>query len=234
MTFQQPAPAENLSFSGSPPDIDWQISDRPVVYPEAVQQMEEHVAAMIAGTAGDRIWLLEHPPLYTAGTSADEADLLDTRFPVFPTGRGGQYTYHGPGQRVVYAMIDLKQRRTDLRWYINRLEQWVIDTLGSFNVIGERREGRVGIWVDKSRYGEAMGREDKIAAIGVRVRKWVAFHGISINVDPDLEHFGGIVPCGIRGHGVTSLTALGLPVTMEDLDAALMAHFPEDLRPHTA
>ena len=194
--------------------------------------MEDHVAAMIEGTAQDRVWLLEHPPLYTAGTSTDQADLLNARFPVHKTGRGGQLTYHGPGQRVVYPMLDLKHRRQDLRWYIHTLEQWVIDALAGFNLRAERREGRVGLWVDMNQHGGKPGEEAKIAAIGVRVRKWVAFHGLAINVDPDLSHFDGIVPCGIREHGVTSLVALGLPVTMADLDVALANHMPEELLPH--
>ena len=201
---------------------EWTTSDTPVPYPEALAAMETRVAAIVAGQAPEQIWLLEHPPLYTAGTSARAADLLaPDRFPVYETGRGGEYTYHGPGQRVAYVMLDLNRRGRDLRAFVHNLEQWVIDTLGQFNVKGERREGRVGIWVDRG-----MGREDKIAAIGVRVRRWVTFHGISINVDPDLEHFSGIVPCGIAEHGVTSLVDLGLPVTMTDLDIALQETFP--------
>jgi lipoyl(octanoyl) transferase len=170
------------------------------------------------------VWLLEHPPIYTAGTSANDADLIDARFPVYRTGRGGQFTYHGPGQRVGYVMLNLKNRKPDVRGFVHDLEQWLIETLAEFNVKGERREGRVGIWV--ARGG---GREDKIAAIGVRVRRWVTFHGISVNVEPDLEHFSGIVPCGISGagYGVTSLVDLGLPVTMTDLDLALKETFPE-------
>ncbi len=190
------------------------------------------MAAIINDGAPDMVWLLEHPPLYTAGTSADVKDLVQPdRFPVYDAGRGGQYTYHGPGQRVAYVMMDLNRaamRRglsgPDLRAFVNKLEEWIIDTLASFNVTGERREGRVGVWVDRSPTLGA-GREDKIAAIGVRVRKWVTWHGISINVEPDLDHFTGIVPCGISQHGVTSLVDLGLPVTMTDLDMALKDSF---------
>jgi lipoyl(octanoyl) transferase len=208
--------------------VEWLISDSPVGYPEAVAAMEAHVAAMQAGGAGDRVWLLEHPPLYTAGTSAREADLLQPgRFPVHRTGRGGQYTYHGPGQRVAYAMIDLRPRGSDLRRYVHDLEEWIIRALARFNIRGERREGRVGIWVRRD-----AGREDKIAAIGVRVRRWIAFHGIAVNLDPDLSHFQGIVPCGIAsgpgsGFGVTSLHDLGILVAMAELDMALKAAFAE-------
>jgi lipoyl(octanoyl) transferase len=184
-----------------------------------------------AGTASEAIWLLEHPPLYTAGTSADPADLKDPdRFPVFETRRGGQYTYHGPGQRVAYAMLDLNTRGRDVRAYVARLEAWVIATLAEFNLSAEVRPGRVGVWVprpDKPPLPDGTPREDKIAAIGVRIRKWVTFHGVSINVEPDLSHFDGIVPCGIEGHGVTSLVDLGLPVTMADLDVALKRSFAE-------
>ena len=208
--------------------IEWRISDQPVPYPEAVAEMEARVAAIRAGTAPELVWLLEHPPLYTAGTSANPADLVDPdRFPVFASGRGGQYTYHGPGQRVAYVMLDLKTRGADIRAYVHNLEEWLIRTLGRFVVKGERRCGRVGIWVDRGAYGGVRGREDKIAAIGVRVRQWVTFHGVALNLDPDLSHFQGIVPCGIREHGVTSLWDLGLTPTMEDLDCALMGTFPE-------
>lgn len=200
---------------------DWIIADAPVAYPDALSFMEQRVADIAAGAAPEAVWLLEHPALYTAGTSAHAEDLLmPDRFPVYDTGRGGQYTYHGPGQRVAYVMLDLNRRGRDLRRYITSLEQWIIDTLAAFNVKGERRQGRVGIWIDRGR-----GREDKIAAIGVRVRHWITFHGIAINVDPVLEHFSGIVPCGISGHGVTSLVDLGLPVTMADLDVALKEAF---------
>ncbi len=200
--------------------VTWERSDGLVDYPDAMALMDAHVDAIARGTEPERIWLLEHPPLYTAGTSAHDEDLVEReRFPVFRTGRGGQYTYHGPGQRVAYVMLDLKRRGSDVRAFVAGLEQWVIDTLDQFNVKGERREDRVGVWVRRG------AREDKIAAIGIRVRHWVTFHGISINVEPDLAHFGGIVPCGIREHGVTSLVDLGLPVTMADLDVALKRSF---------
>jgi lipoyl(octanoyl) transferase len=202
---------------------EWRISDGPVPYDEALAAMESRVADIRAGRAGELIWLLEHPPLYTAGTSSKPQDLLQPlRLPVHEAGRGGQYTYHGPGQRVAYTMLDLRQRRQDVRRYVADLEDWIIRTLARFNVRGERREGRVGVWV--AREG---GREDKIAAIGVRIRHWVSFHGISINVEPDLTHYAGIVPCGIAEHGVTSLVDLGLPVTMTDLDMALAETFDE-------
>lgn len=202
-------------------EVEWRITDVPIAYPSAIATMEERVAAIRAGQAGELVWLLEHPPLYTAGTSAKPEDLLATdRFPVFQTGRGGQYTYHGPGQRVAYVMLDLGRRGADIRQYIVRLEEWLIRTLSHFGVEGGRREGRVGIWVDRGG-----GREDKIAAIGVRVRRWVTFHGVALNVDPDLGHFDGIVPCGIRQHGVTSLWALGHTPTMDEVDMALKAEF---------
>ena len=203
--------------------LEWRISDIPVDYPDALTTMEDRVAAIRDGNAGEMIWLLEHPPLYTAGTSAKDDDLLDSaRFPVYRAGRGGQYTYHGPGQRIAYTMLDLRERGPDVRCFVHNLEEWVIQALASFNVKGERREGRVGIWIDRGG-----GREDKIAAIGVRIRRWVTFHGISINIEPDLEHFSGIVPCGIgdEGLGVTSLVDLGLPVTMTDMDVALQDSF---------
>jgi lipoyl(octanoyl) transferase len=189
--------------------------------------METRVAAIADGTADELVWLLEHPPLYTAGTSAKATDLLTAQFPVFETGRGGQYTYHGPGQRIAYAMLDLKQRRPDVRAYVASLEEWIIRTLANFNVRGERREDRVGVWVKRPDKGD--GYEDKIAAIGVRLKRWVAFHGIAINVDPDLTHFSGIVPCGVGDprYSVTSLVDLGLPVTMHDLDLALRQAFDE-------
>ncbi len=209
--------------------VDWKISDGLVPYDEALAVMEERVAAIAEGRAGELIWLLEHPPLYTAGTSARAEDLTDPdRFPVFKAGRGGQYTYHGPGQRVVYVMLDLNTRGRDVRKFVCGLEDWVIATLAEFGVKGERRAGRVGVWVvrpDRPPSPDGSPAEDKIAAIGVKLRKWVSFHGISINVEPDLGHFDGIVPCGIRDHGVTSLVDLGLPVTMADLDAALRRTF---------
>ncbi|WP_245412746.1 lipoyl(octanoyl) transferase LipB [Oceaniradius stylonematis] len=213
---------------GSPP-VEWCIADGLVDYEAALAFMEDRVAAIHAGIAPEMVWLIEHPPLYTAGTSADAADLTEPdRFPVFETGRGGQYTYHGPGQRVAYVMLDLKRRRQDVRAFVAALEAWVIGTLDRFNVKGERREDRVGVWVRRpERAGPAPGiaAEDKIAAIGIRLRKWVSFHGISINVEPDLSHYGGIVPCGVTEHGVTSLVDLGLPVSMADLDVALKAEF---------
>ena len=208
---------------------EWIISEAPVPYEDALTFMEARVAAIAQGTADEAIWLLEHPPLYTAGTSARPEDLTDPdRFPVHAVGRGGQYTYHGPGQRVVYTMLDLNTRGRDVRCFVQALERWVIAALAEFNVKGEIRPGRVGVWVarpEKGLQADGTPREDKIAAIGVKLRRWVSFHGIAINVDPDLSHFSGIVPCGIREHGVTSLVDLGLPVTMADLDVALRATF---------
>jgi lipoyl(octanoyl) transferase len=207
--------------------VEWRISDAPVAYPEAVAAMESRVAAIAAGDAPELIWLLEHPPLYTSGTSGKSSDLLDPRFPFFQTGRGGQLTYHGPGQRVAYAMLDLKRRRPDVRAYVAGLEQWIIRTLAAFNVRGERRENRIGVWVRRPDKGPAF--EDKIAAIGVRLKRWVSFHGIAINVEPDLSHFSAIVPCGIADprYGVTSLVDLGHPVAMTDVDIALRRAFEE-------
>ena len=201
--------------------VEWRIQGGLTAYPEAVAFMEDRAAAIAAGRAAELVWLVEHPPIYTAGTSAKDSDLLDARFPVFKTGRGGQFTYHGPGQRVGYVMLDLKRRTGDVRAYVRDLEEWLIRTLARFDVKGERRDGRVGIWVSHD------GREDKIAALGVRIRHWVTFHGVSLNVDPDLSHFSGIVPCGIREHGVTSLADLGLKVSMADVDAALRESFRE-------
>jgi len=210
--------------------VEWTHLPGLAPYAETLAAMEARAAAIADGTATEAVWLLEHPPLYTAGTSAKLSDLTDpNRFPVFDAGRGGQYTYHGPGQRVAYTMINLNERGRDVRKFVCALEGWVIATLAEFNVKGERRTGRVGVWVvrpDKPANPDGTPREDKIAAIGVKLRRWVSFHGISINVEPDLSHFGGIVPCGIRDHGVTSLVDLGLPVTMADLDAALLATFP--------
>lgn len=198
-------------------------------YAETLMAMEARAAAIRAGTAPEAVWLLEHPPLYTAGTSARAEDLVSPdRFPVHAVGRGGQYTYHGPGQRVVYVMLDVAARGQDVRCFVRALERWVIGALADFNVAGEIRPGRVGVWVarpDKPPLPDGTPREDKIAAIGIKLRRWVSFHGISINVEPELGHFDGIVPCGIRGHGVTSLVDLGLPVGMADLDAALMRGF---------
>jgi lipoyl(octanoyl) transferase len=208
-------------------NLEWIVSDRPVDYPSALATMEQRVAAISEGTAAEAVWLLDHPPLYTAGTSAKPADLLEPdRFPVYQAGRGGEYTYHGPGQRVAYVMLDLNRRGRDVRCFVRDLENWLIRTLAQFGVKGERREGRVGIWVDRG-----MGREDKIAAIGVRVRHWVTFHGVSLNIDPDLSHFTGIVPCGIRQYGVTSLWDLGLTPTVEEVDMALKAAFFEQFGP---
>ncbi len=209
--------------------IEWRISDTPVPYEAAVAEMEARAAAIRAGQEGELVWLLEHPPLYTAGTSARAADLLEPdRFPVHPTRRGGQYTYHGPGQRVVYVCLDVGARGKDIRRFVGQLESWVIATLDRFNVRGEIRPGRVGVWVARPDLPRAPGgavREDKVAAIGVRLQRWVSMHGISINVEPDLSHFAGIVPCGITEHGVTSLVDLGLPVTMDDVDVALRQTF---------
>ena len=206
------------------PAIEWLVADRPIAYPEAIAAMEAHVAAIAGGQAPERVWLLEHPPLYTAGTSARPGDLLSPdRFPVFTAGRGGQYTYHGPGQRVAYVMLDLSRRRQDIRLYVATLEEWIIQALASFNVRGERRQDRVGIWVERPERG--LEREDKIAAIGIRIRQWVAFHGVSLNVDPDLEHFSGIVPCGVADQSVTSLADLGNIVSMAVADAALRGAF---------
>jgi len=205
--------------------IEWTVLPGLQDYAETLAAMEARVAAIAAGEAPEAIWLLEHPPLYTAGTSAQVEDLVDPeRFPVYAAGRGGQYTYHGPGQRVAYVMLDLNRRGRDVRRFVCALEDWVIDTLKEFNLRGERREGRVGVWIERGERAGIDGRpaEDKIAAIGVKLRRWVSFHGISINVEPDLSHFQGIVPCGIREFGVTSLVDLGLPVVMEDVDVALM------------
>ncbi len=214
--------------------VEWIITDGLTEYAEALAFMEQRVAAISAGTADEAIWLLEHPPLYTAGTSAKRDDLIDPdRFPVFEARRGGEYTYHGPGQRVVYVMLDVGKRGRDVRKFVQDLENWVIATLETFNVKGEIRQGRVGVWVqrpEKPAQPDGTLAEDKIAALGIRLRKWVSFHGMSINVDPDLRHFDGIVPCGISDHGVTSLVDLGLPVTMHDLDVALRQTFDDAMR----
>ncbi len=203
--------------------VEWRIFDAPLDYELALEMMDERVAAIAAGTASEAVWLLEHPPLYTAGTSARPEDLLNPRFPVFAAGRGGQYTYHGPGQRVAYVMLDLTQRGRDIRCLVQGLEQWVIDTLAAHNIRGERREGRVGVWVPRPEKGA--GSEDKIAAIGVRVRKWVTFHGISLNIAPDLDHYDGIVPCGITDQGVTSFEDLGVLLSMAEVDSVLRGRF---------
>ena len=205
--------------------VEWAISTAPVPYEAAVAAMEARAAAIHRGEARELVWLLEHPPLYTAGVSARPADLIDAnRFPVFESGRGGQFTYHGPGQRVAYVMLDLTRRRRDVRAFVQALEAWVIGALARFNVTGEIRDGRVGVWVERRQPG-VPPREDKIAAIGVKLRHWVSFHGVSLNVEPDLSHFAGIVPCGQTEHGVTSLVDLGLPVMMDEADAALKASF---------
>lgn len=226
-----PPPPQTRS-NWHPDAVEWIVAPAPVPYETAVAAMEAHVAAMIAGEARSRVWLLEHPPLYTAGTSAKPTDLRDPdRFPVFPTRRGGQYTYHGPGQRVAYVMLDLRQRTQDVRLFVQELERWIIATLEEFGVTGEVRDGRVGVWVNRTRPGYE--REDKIAAIGVRIKKWVTFHGIAINVEPELDHFAGITPCGIEDprFGVTSLVDLGLPVTMDEVDDALAATFEQVFGP---
>lgn len=214
---------------GSPPgQVEWRISDGLVPYPEAVAQMEARAEAIANGNMPEMVWLLEHPPLYTAGTSADSADLIDKgRFPVFASGRGGQYTYHGPGQRVAYVMLDLKQRGPDVRRFVAGLEAWLIGTLKAFNITGERREDRVGVWVRRPDKPLVDGQvaEDKVAAIGIRIRRWVTFHGVSLNVEPDLGHFSGIVPCGVEAHGVTSLADLGLTITMPEVDMVLRGEF---------
>ena len=215
--------------------MEWIVSDGPVAYDDALARMEARAEAIAAGTADEAIWLLEHPPLYTAGTSAKPEDLTDPhRFPVHEARRGGQYTYHGPGQRIAYVMLDVGRRGHDVRRFVADLEAWVIAALAEFNVRGEVRPGRVGVWVarpDKPPLPDGTPREDKIAALGIRLRRWVSFHGLSVNVDPDLSHFDGIVPCGIRGHGVTSLVDLGLPVTMADLDVALKTTFEDTVTP---
>lgn len=236
MSAPAPAPTRDALFAqflaspGSPP-VEWAVTDALVPYEEALAAMEARAAAIARGEAPERVWLLEHPPLYTSGTSGRSEDLLDPRFPLFATGRGGQLTYHGPGQRVAYVMLDLKRRRPDVRAYVAGLEEWIIRTLAHFNVRGERREDRVGVWVRRPDKGE--GHEDKIAAIGVRLRRWVSFHGIAINVEPDLSHFSAIVPCGVADprYGVTSLVDLGHPVTMTDVDVALRQAFAEVFGP---
>ena len=220
----------DLTTFARPPgggDVEWRISGAPIPYLDAVAAMEARVAGIAAEQVPELVWLLEHPPLYTSGTSGKAGDLLDPRFPMFETGRGGQLTYHGPGQRVAYVMLDLKRRQPDVRAFVAGLEEWIIRTLAAFNVRGERREDRVGVWV--ARPDKGVGYEDKIAAIGVRLRRWVSFHGIAINVEPELSHFSAIVPCGVADvrYGVTSLVDLGLPVTMEDIDVALRQAFEE-------
>ncbi len=217
------------------PSVEWAVSRAAVPYPEAVAFMEARARAIHAGTRPELVWLLEHPPLYTSGTSADASDLLvPDRFPVFAAGRGGQYTYHGPGQRVAYVMLDLTGRGRDVRAFVRKLEAWIIETLRVFNVEAGAREGRIGVWVDRTQAG-GPEREDKIAAIGVRLKRWVSFHGISLNVEPELEHFSGITPCGISDprYGVTSLVDLGLPVTLDDVDIALREAFEQVFQSQT-
>jgi len=218
--------------------VEWIVSDRPVAYPAALSFMEARAADIAAGRAGECVWLLEHPPLYTAGTSARAADLRDPdRFPVYTAGRGGQYTYHGPGQRVGYVMLDLNRRGRDIRAFVGRLEAWIVAALAEFGVRGVTHPDRVGVWVarpDKPPLPDGAPREDKIAAIGIRLRRWVSLHGIAVNLDPDLSHYDGILPCGIAGHGVTSLVDLGLPATMADLDLALRAAFDRTFAPRSA
>ena len=210
--------------------VKWEVAGAPVDYPEALARMDAEVNSIAAGNAPERVWLLEHPPLYTAGTSASDGDLLDgNRFPVYRSGRGGQFTYHGPGQRVAYVMLDLKQRGSDIRAFVAGLEDWSIASLAKLGVVGERREDRVGVWVHRP----GQNREDKIAAIGIRVRHWVSLHGISLNVSPDLSHFDGIVPCGVRQHGVTSLEDLGNPAGMAIADRALATSFERIFGPIT-
>jgi len=210
-----------MTFQPDISTIEWRADAAPVAYPDALADMERRAADMAAGAARERVWLLEHPPLYTAGTSADRAELLDPRFPVYDAGRGGRYTYHGPGQRIGYLNIDLGKRGKDVRNFVHTVEGWVIDTLADFGVAARRAEGRIGIWTDGPD-----GREAKIGAIGVRVRRWITLHGFSVNVAPDLTHFSGIVPCGISEFPVTSLAALGKDVAMAEFDAALYRHFP--------
>jgi len=225
-------PASFLPISGSPP-VEWRISDDLVDYETALEEMEKRVARIIKGDCAEQVWLLEHPPLYTAGKRADDSDLVaPDRFPVYRTGRGGQHTYHGPGQRVAYVMLDLKRRKQDIRAFVSALEAWLINTLWNYHIRGERREDRVGVWVPRPDRGKDM--EDKIAAIGIRLRKWVTFHGISFNVEPELEHFSGIVPCGVTDHGVTSLVDLGIPVTMAENDSILRGEFEKIFGPTEA
>ncbi len=206
------------------PSVAWRVDAAPVDYESALRAMEREVEGILSGTRPEKVWLLEHPALYTAGTSARREDLLDPgRFPVFRTGRGGEYTYHGPGQRVAYVMLDLNRRGRDVRRYVHGLEQWIIDAVARFGVAGERRPGRVGIWIPPPRGGR--GGDRKIAAVGVRLRRWVTYHGVSLNIDPDLSHYDGIVPCGIAGHGVTSLAALGVSATPGEVDSVLRETF---------
>lgn len=218
------------NLSALEPTVGWRVAPHPVAYPDALAFMEARVKAIAEGTAGELIWLIEHPPLYTAGTSANAADLVaPDRFPVYTAGRGGQYTYHGPGQRVAYVMLDVRRRGGDVRAFVHDLEGWLIDALAAFGVVGETRADRVGVWVRRPERGP--GAEDKIAAIGIRLRRWVSFHGVSLNVAPDLEHFSGIIPCGVRQHGVTSLADLGIRASMADVDEALRDAFARRFGP---
>ena len=224
MLSQSLSPAISKLLREDGAAAEWAVSPGLVDYPFAVAAMEARAAAIAAGEAPELVWLLEHPPLYTAGVSSKDADLLDAgRFPVHRTGRGGQFTYHGPGQRVAYVMLDLNRRGRDVRAFVRGLEQWIIGALGEFGVPADVRDGRVGVWVERK--GPGWRREDKIAAIGVKVRKWVSFHGVSLNVEPDLDHFAGIVPCGIQEYGVTSLVDLGVPATLDEADEALRVSF---------
>jgi lipoyl(octanoyl) transferase len=225
-----PAPRAPLLAPGNVPPVEWVVTPELTQFPDAVTDMEARAEAIARGAAAERVWLIEHPALYTAGTSAKESDLIDARFPIHRAGRGGQFTYHGPGQRVAYVMLDLKRRRTDVRAYVATLESWLIETLKAFDVVGETRKDRVGVWVarpDKPPSSRGEMAEDKIAAIGVRVRRWATLHGVALNVSPDLSHFSGIAPCGIREphYGVTSLIDLGRTATMARADAALRAAF---------
>jgi lipoyl(octanoyl) transferase len=224
MTRDRPITAPESPCLRAAAPVDWAISDLPIAFPDAVAFMEARAAASAEGSAPELVWLLEHPPLYTAGTSAQPEDLLEpNRFPVYRAGRGGRFTYHGPGQRVAYTMLDVRRRGGDVRRFVGALESWIIDALDRFNVRGETRANRVGVWVRRPEKGA--GVEDKIAAIGIRVRRWVSFHGVCLNVDPNLSHFSGIVPCGVHQHGVTSLADLGLVIRMEEVDMALAAAF---------
>ena len=212
------------------PKLEWITSKTPQTFPQALSFMEQRVDDIIQGHAPETIWLLEHPPLYTAGTSAKQQDLLTpNRFPVFATGRGGEYTYHGPGQRIVYVMLDLNKRKKDVRWFVSELETWVIDACASLGVSAYRREGRIGLWVNEGEHGLKL--ESKIAAIGIRLRRWVSFHGIAINIAPNLEHFSGIVPCGINNYGVTSFEDLNIPIKLAEIDAALKQQFTKRFLP---
>ena len=219
-----------VGLDPGPGPVEWRISEGLVAYETALEVMDARAAAIAAGSAAELVWLLEHPPLYTAGTSAKPEELIEARFPVHATGRGGQLTYHGPGQRIAYVMLDLKRRGPDIRRFVATLEEWIIRTLAAFDVAGERREDRIGVWVRRPRQGEwpkDLEREDKIAAIGIRIKRWVTLHGIALNVDCDLSHYAGIVPCGVadQRYGVTSLADLGLAITMAEIDAALRREF---------